>query len=278
MLGPSPSGKLMLWRSSMVQFRPSLVDSLNGGFFTRSFSAVGWSDVYNGIRWPFASHFKWLYLSVGLIEAKIWQYNFFTNFPFYWSFFGCISRSAIPLTVALGAAIDIPCDFWANLKGSILSQNNMGCLWQPLNWTMWLHHIDFPRRDRPSIQILHWKSVILYVVLLSPNWVPDRLEGARHREDYGSFRFQMSHNNNSRSTTSPQLSAYAPWLQTHRQIPCTGNDSCFLSNLVYCSLQICCTRQSRALNIDRCAPEIQSWPLPWPLPLTPTFDLDLKVR
>ncbi len=66
----------------------------------------------------------------------------------------------------LGAAIDIPCYFKANLKGLILSQNNMGCLWEPLNGTMEFHHnINFPKRDGPSIHILHWKSVIFDVVL-----------------------------------------------------------------------------------------------------------------
>ncbi len=49
----------------------------------------------------------------------------------------------------------------------------MGCLWQPLNGTIVLHHnMTFPKRDGPSIQILHWKSVIFDVVLLSPNRVP----------------------------------------------------------------------------------------------------------
>ncbi len=41
----------------------------------------------------------------------------------------------------------------------------MGCLWQPLNRTMELHHnINFPKRDCPNIQILHWKSVIFDAV------------------------------------------------------------------------------------------------------------------
>ncbi len=35
---------------------------------------------------------------------------------------------------------------------------------------------------------------------------------------------------------------------------------------------LCCTRQSRAPNIDRYAPDIWHWPWPWPLTLT--FDLD----
>ncbi len=44
--------------------------------------------------------------------------------------------------------------------------------------------------------------------------------------------------------------------------------------LVVTLIALCCTRQSRAPNIDRCAPEI--WP--WPMILTPTFDFDLKAR
>ncbi len=38
--------------------------------------------VSKGIRWPFASHFKWPYLSLGLIEAKIWNYRLLANFLF----------------------------------------------------------------------------------------------------------------------------------------------------------------------------------------------------
>ena len=52
-------------------------------------------------------------------------------------------------------------------------KNNMGCLWEPLNGTMELHHnINFPNGDGPSIHTLHWKSVIFDVVLLFPKWVP----------------------------------------------------------------------------------------------------------
>ncbi len=40
--------------------------------------------------------------------------------------------------------------------------------------------------------------------------------------------------------------------------------------LVMMVVALCCTRQSRAPNIDRCAPEI--WP--WPVTLILTFDLD----
>ncbi len=36
---------------------------------------------------------------------------------------------------------------------------------------------------------------------------------------------------------------------------------------------LCCTRQSRAPNIDRCAPAIWPWPLPWLWPLTLTLTL-----
>ncbi len=39
-------------------------------------------------------------------------------------------------------------------------------------------------------------------------------------------------------------------------------------------IALCCTRQSRAPNIDRCTPE--SWP--WPLTLTPTFDLKARQQ
>ncbi len=71
----------------------------------------------------------------------------------------------------LGAPIDTPCYFSlflgkSEIKGSILSQNNMWCLWEPLNGTMEFHHnINFPKRDGPNIQILPWKSVIFEVVL-----------------------------------------------------------------------------------------------------------------
>ncbi len=55
-------------------------------------------------------------------------------------------------------AIDIPCYFGSKL--------NLGCLWQPLNWTMEFHHnINFPKGVGPSIEIPHWKSAIFDVVL-----------------------------------------------------------------------------------------------------------------
>ncbi len=70
----------------------------------------------------------------------------------------------------------------------------------------------------------------------------------------------------SRSTASALLSAYAPdYRHTDKHL-----------RLVMTLISLCCTRQSRAPNIDRCALEI------WPRPLTltndldPTFDLDLK--
>ncbi len=75
----------------------------------------------------------------------------------------------------------------------------------------------------------------------------------------------------SRSTASAQLSAYAHWLQTHRQILLTGNHSSLLQT---CGIALCRTRQSRAPNIDRCAPEIWSQPFRLTLTLTPAFDLD----
>ena len=40
----------------------------------------------------------------------------------------------------LGAAIGIPCYFKPKSEGSNLSQNNMGSLWEPLNWTLVGHH------------------------------------------------------------------------------------------------------------------------------------------
>ena len=51
--------------------------------------------------------------------------------------------------------------------------------------------------------------------------------------------------------------------------------------LVMGAVALCCTRQSRAPNIDHCALEIwctlpfdlDPWPWPWPSTLTPTFDL-----
>ncbi len=60
------------------------------------------------------------------------------------------------------------------------------------------------------------------------------------------------------STASALLSMYAPWLQTHRQNPSTGNDSYNISLL---------HSQSRAPTIDCCMPEI------WPWPMTLTFGL-----
>ncbi len=85
--------KTMIWPSHVctldkplvVFLRALLVDSLNGGFFTRVFfcsRSVGLikKNVSNGIRWPFRPHFEWLYLSLGLIEAKIWHQNDFTTF------------------------------------------------------------------------------------------------------------------------------------------------------------------------------------------------------
>ena len=40
----------------------------------------------------------------------------------------------------LGAAIGIPFNFSRNLNPQILVLNNMGSLWQPLNWTSVGHH------------------------------------------------------------------------------------------------------------------------------------------
>ncbi len=59
--------------------------------------------------------------------------------------------------------------------------------------------------------------------------------------------------------------------------------------LAMAPIALYCTRQSRAPNIDRCAPEKWPWPLtltrdldldlwPWPRPLTLTFDLDPDLR
>ncbi len=63
--------------------------------------------------------------------------------------------------------------FLANLKGLILSQNILGCLWQPLNRTIELHHnINFPKWVGLNIQILHWKSMMFDVELPSPNMSP----------------------------------------------------------------------------------------------------------
>ncbi len=59
----------------------------------------------------------------------------------------------------------------------------------------------------------------------------------------------------SRSTASAQLSAYAWWLQTHRQTPITVNAP---------PISLRCTWQGQSPNIDRCAQE--GWP--WPLTLT----------
>ncbi len=66
----------------------------------------------------------------------------------------------------LGAVIDIPCYFRPKSRGSIFVQNNMGCLWQPLDLTTWLlHNIGFPKGGGFSIQKLHSKSVIFAVPL-----------------------------------------------------------------------------------------------------------------
>ncbi len=42
----------------------------------------------------------------------------------------------------------------------------------PIEFLELHHNINFQKRNGPSIQVLHWKSVILDIVLLSPNWVP----------------------------------------------------------------------------------------------------------
>ncbi len=68
-----------------------------------------------------------------------------------------------------------------------------------------------------------------------------------------------------------------------RNYPHTPTDYRHTDNnlgLVMLLMALHCTRQSRAHNIDHCAPE--NWP--WPLPVTlthdldPTFDLDLEAR
>ncbi len=44
----------------------------------------------------------------------------------------------------LVAAIGIPCYFRAKSEGSHFGQNNMGSLWQPLDWTWFgFHNIQF---------------------------------------------------------------------------------------------------------------------------------------
>ena len=63
----------------------------------------------------------------------------------------------------------------------------------------------------------------------------------------------------SRSTASTRLSAYAHWLQTDKHLWLV---------ITHTLIALCCTWQSRAPNIDRCAPEI------WPRLLTLTRDLD----
>ncbi len=68
----------------------------------------------------------------------------------------------------------------------------------------------------------------------------------------------------SRSTASARLSAYARahWLQTHKHL-----------GLEMTLIALCCTRQSRAPTIDRCAPGIDFDLLPWPVILTLTLTL-----
>ncbi len=81
--------------------RQQSVDSLNGRFFTRGFSAVGrsgkkkdpWAKKNNREKWPFPSYLKGLYLSVGLLEAKIWDFKIFPIFDQFFShrsFFGSL--------------------------------------------------------------------------------------------------------------------------------------------------------------------------------------------
>ncbi len=75
----------------------------------------------------------------------------------------------------------------------------------------------------------------------------------------------------SRSTASARLSAYASWLQTHRQNPRTGNDHSLLQCEGNCPLL---HSASRAPNIDRYALETRTWHLT----LTSTFDLDTHTN
>ncbi len=61
----------------------------------------------------------------------------------------------------LGAAIGIPCYFKPKSESSNLSQNNMGSLWEPLNWTLVGHHnINFFIAQDPYEDNLKRKSIL----------------------------------------------------------------------------------------------------------------------
>ena len=67
----------------------------------------------------------------------------------------------------------ISCKNLDRFGGSFFGQNNMGCLWQPLNLTLLLlHNITFLKPDDLNIQKLHLKSIDCVVLLNFQNPVP----------------------------------------------------------------------------------------------------------
>ena len=75
----------------------------------------------------------------------------------------------------LGAAIGIPCYFKPKSEGSNLSQNNMGSLWEPLNWTLVGHHnINFLIAQDPYEDNLKRKSILFAGLLKLKFWLLGR--------------------------------------------------------------------------------------------------------
>ncbi len=79
-----------------------------------------------------------------------------------------------------------------------------------------------------------------------------------------------------------KLKADRPLLRDYPQTPTYRHTDKHL-RLVMTLIALCCTRQSRAPNIDLISTACQRidlnlWPWPWHLTLTPTFYHDLKAR
>ncbi len=66
----------------------------------------------------------------------------------------------------LGTAFEIPCYFDQNSDPQISGWNNMGSLWEHINWTsVDLHNITFSNSQDPNKDILARKSILLVEVL-----------------------------------------------------------------------------------------------------------------
>ncbi len=66
----------------------------------------------------------------------------------------------------LAVAIEIPCYFDQNSGPQISGWNNMGSLWEDLNWTLVdLHNITFSNSQDPNKDILEGISILFVEVL-----------------------------------------------------------------------------------------------------------------